>query len=223
MPPGGDSLLEFEQGYVRRFFVPADMARHPDWVELLRERWNLRYPDLYDAPRPGERTARLEETLQVIVGKLQGEGGTEGHRRVVWLAFIMAKAVLPMLAATLRTQEPMRGMLVLLQSWLEGGAVSPAALQALAAVVPRATGSLAGNEGSDFFRQLPAVLALDAALDVVTSLSEDCLEGYAIFPGASDERRDLFNWWLLHAVPAAFSGRVPALLYTMELPWPPVS
>lgn len=44
---------------------------------------------------------------------------------------------------------------------------------------------------------------------------EDCLEGYAIFPG-SEGRRELFNWWLSDVIPAAFSGKFPRHLYTIN-------
>ena len=59
----------------------------------------------------------------------------------------------------------------------------------------------------------PALPSLGNMLDL-------CLEGYAIIPGA-DGRRDLFNWVLLDAIPAAWSCRLPNFIYNMHWPWPP--
>jgi hypothetical protein len=39
-------------------------------------------------------------------------------------------------------------------------------------------------------------------------MSDDSLQGYAIVAGSSG-RRDLFNWWLVAALPAARSERLP--------------
>jgi len=47
-----------------------------------------------------------------------------------------------------------------------------------------------------------------------------CLEGYAVFPGSAG-RRDLFNWWLIRVVPAAYHEHLPDQIYTCRWPWPP--
>jgi hypothetical protein len=46
-------------------------------------------------------------------------------------------------------------------------------------------------------------------------MSEICLEGYAIFPGSA-ERRKLFDWWLLEAIPAAYLQIFPSHIYTIK-------
>lgn len=46
-------------------------------------------------------------------------------------------------------------------------------------------------------------------------MSEICLEGYAIFPGSAG-RRDLFDWWLLEAIPAACLQVFPSHIYTFK-------
>jgi hypothetical protein len=67
-------------------------------------------------------------------------------------------------------------------------------------------------------------VALDpaAARPALLEMLDDCLAGYAVFPG-SDGRRDLFNWFLVEAVPAAWSERLPDRIYTLKWPWPPSS
>ncbi|MGL5034932.1 MAG: hypothetical protein ACRC6M_14145, partial [Microcystaceae cyanobacterium] len=50
---------------------------------------------------------------------------------------------------------------------------------------------------------------------VLLEILSDCFEGYAIFPG-SENRRDLFNWWLLDVVPAVWKLETPQMLYTIN-------
>ena len=51
--------------------------------------------------------------------------------------------------------------------------------------------------------------------EALLEILDDCLEGYAIFPG-SQGRRDLFNWWLLEVIPAAWCLRFPESIYTIK-------
>lgn len=69
-----------------------------------------------------------------------------------------------------------------------------------------------------------ALLVLEGALQVgdrlqapnqLLDMSELCLEGYAIFPGSA-ERRTLFDWWLLEAIPAACLQVFPSHIYTLK-------
>jgi len=49
---------------------------------------------------------------------------------------------------------------------------------------------------------------------------EDCFDGYAIVPGTQG-KRDLFNWFLIEVLPAAWCLRLPDRIYTLKWPWPP--
>ncbi|MEB3228389.1 MAG: hypothetical protein VKJ27_08385 [Synechocystis sp.] len=69
-----------------------------------------------------------------------------------------------------------------------------------------------------------ALLVLEECLQVrddlqapskLLDISEMCLEGYAIFPG-SVGRRQLFDWWLLEAIPAACIRIFPTHIHTMR-------
>ncbi|WP_049802503.1 hypothetical protein [Gloeothece verrucosa] len=60
-------------------------------------------------------------------------------------------------------------------------------------------------------RVIDPLQAKEAILEII----DDCLEGYAIFPG-SQGRRELFNWWLLEVVPAAWCLKLPQHLYTIK-------
>jgi hypothetical protein len=53
--------------------------------------------------------------------------------------------------------------------------------------------------------------SLESLLDIL----ENCLEGYAIFPG-SHGRRELFDWWLLEVVPASWYLMPPSSIYSLD-------
>jgi len=55
----------------------------------------------------------------------------------------------------------------------------------------------------------------DQSLAALIDILDDCLEGYAIFPG-SYGRRDLLNWWLLDVVPATWHLLPPSSVYIVE-------
>lgn len=86
---------------------------------------------------------------------------------------------------------------------------------------------LSGHYGSFLGRYQAldeAILVLEGTLLVgdrvqapsqLLDISEICLEGYAIFPGSLG-RRELFDWWLLEAVPAACLWVFPSHIYTIK-------
>ncbi len=71
------------------------------------------------------------------------------------------------------------------------------------------------DEAVDVFKNLLRVLNPAKAKEALLEILDDCLEGYAVFPGA-EERRDLFNWWLLEVVPAAWCLQYPESIYTIK-------
>ncbi|KYC44101.1 hypothetical protein WA1_02885 [Scytonema hofmannii PCC 7110] len=57
----------------------------------------------------------------------------------------------------------------------------------------------------------------EQAREALLEILDDCFEGYAIFPGSAG-KRDLFNWWVVEVIPAAWSQQLPTFIYTMKLP-----
>jgi len=64
------------------------------------------------------------------------------------------------------------------------------------------------SEALDVYSNALKTLEPNYSLPALLEILEDCLEGYAIFPG-SDGRRELFNWWLLDVVPSCWCLRPP--------------
>jgi hypothetical protein len=79
----------------------------------------------------------------------------------------------------------------------------------------RSVGTQAIDEALDVFRNALRVLDSSQAREALLEILDDCFEGYAVFPG-SHGRRDLFNWWIMEAVPATWCLQFPQVVYTMK-------
>ena len=76
-------------------------------------------------------------------------------------------------------------------------------------------GIQAVDEAFDVFKNLLEALQPSKSQSSLLEILDDCFQGYAIFPG-SENRRDLFNWWLLDVVPAVWKLETPQMLYTIH-------
>jgi hypothetical protein len=68
------------------------------------------------------------------------------------------------------------------------------------------------NHYQELYEEADGTITLEETL---LEILDDCLEGYAIFPG-SQGRRDLFNWWLLEVVPATWCLQFPESIYRIN-------
>ena len=71
------------------------------------------------------------------------------------------------------------------------------------------------DEALDVFRNLLNMINGNIAKEALLEIIDNCLEGYAIFPGSQD-RRKLFNWWLLEVVIASWNLQTPQHIYTIN-------
>jgi hypothetical protein len=205
-------------GYYPRFELP-DWFDGPAMLrELLRELWNHRYPELYDSEGDAP-VAELTPGLERLVEAL-GTDGADGHRRLLWLGLILARASRDTVSG--HAAEDIRPEIA--------QQAAQAALAGKLADVPNAdelfppvvTPPQALQEALDVDRQLVRALDPAAAPQALVDALDDSLQGYAIVPGAAG-RRDLFNWLLVEAAPAAWEQRLPDAIYTAKWPWPPTS
>jgi hypothetical protein len=70
-------------------------------------------------------------------------------------------------------------------------------------------------EALDVYLSAIKTLDYNQSLESLLDILENCLEGYAIFPG-SHGRRELFDWWLLEVVPASWYLMPPSSIYSLD-------
>jgi hypothetical protein len=206
-------------GYYTEFRLPPWFEVPDSLRRLLETAFAQRYEELYEKVDGPQGGPTLRGTLDELVDALWGQGGGTGHRRFVYLGLALALASRP----TMERHEPGNpgpaAAIARSRTWLE----RPGEFQEVdrEAVLPEKwSGSQARDEAVLVFRAHWPLLDPAQARDALLQMLDLCLEGYAVFPG-SDGRRDLFDWLLVEAVPAAWCLRLPEAIYSREGPWPP--
>jgi hypothetical protein len=173
---------------------------------LIDSAASARYPELYEAAdqRPGKD---LEQVIDEILNMF-GEPRTDQRawRRLGYMGHALLLEVLPTIAAY----------------WPDGTAVANATLAALERWLDSADNpiplsehidgpmtSQAIAEAVDVLRNAARLTDAARARDAAAVMIDDCLQGYAVFPG-SEGRRTLFDWWLHVVVPETWALRHPA-------------
>jgi hypothetical protein len=180
--------------------------------QLLYKAWQNRYEELYEEEADG--TITLEETLLEILDALGDRDNSPYHYRYVLMALILALAVEPTVKAYLPNDQKTEQIIRLVINWFENKQV--ATKETINQLFPqKSVGNQAIDEALDVFKNLLQTLNPVKAKESLLEILDDCLEGYAIFPGSMG-RRNLFHWWLLEVVPASWCLQFPESFYTID-------
>lgn len=193
--------------------------------------WNQHYEELYESESDG--TVLLEDTLGKILDSFQSSNQTLSQVRYVWMALTLAVVVEPTIKYYQPDSQVPENTINQLTKWL---------LKTLAEMFDQKehfnrdfenlVSNTSGNINHLFDdKNISSFQVLSEALEVYVSavktlepnhslqalldILDDCLEGYAIFPG-SYGRRELFNWWLLDVVPSCWYLLPPAAVYSLN-------
>ncbi|MEQ9486055.1 hypothetical protein [Coleofasciculus sp. F4-SAH-05] len=193
--------------------------------------WNQHYEELYESESDG--TVLLEDALGKILNSFQSSNQTFMQLRYVWMALTLAVVVEP----TIKYYQPDNPIpeetINKLTNWLlktiAGLFYPQEKLNREFDNVLNDTSVDINHLSSD--KKISSFQVLSEALDVYISavnalepshsiqalldILDDCLEGYAIFPG-SYGRRELFNWWLLDIVPSCWYLLPPTSVYSLN-------
>jgi len=204
-------------GYFSAFTLPPWFQGPEELHSMLQELWSRCYPDLYQEGCSNPES--LVDAEGLVLEMLSN--GDLGHQRMVWMALTFCSAVAATVEVYLPGDPRPARVIALLEEWLrDSTACVDEEIQSMFPQTPTPPQAL--HEALDVLYQATKTLERCSAAEALREILDDCLEGYAIFPG-SDGRRDLFNWWLVQAVPASWCLRKPDVIYTMNLPWPPLS
>lgn len=193
--------------------------------------WNQHYEELYESESDG--TVLLEDALSRILNSFQSSNQTFMQIRHVWMALTLAVVVEP----TIKYYQPDHPIpektINKLTNWL---------LKTIAGLFypqenfNREFDNVLNDRSGDINhlssdKKISSFQVLSEALDVYISavntlepshslqalldILDDCLEGYAIFPG-SYGRRELFNWWLLDVIPSCWYLLPPTSVYSLN-------
>ncbi len=207
-----------KSGYFSSFRLPPWFAGPDNIRVLLHKLWDQCYPDLYEE-NCATPLALKDAESRVLTACFAEDESAIGHRRLICMASTFCSAVAPTVEAYLPSDQRSGNVIARLREGLRAPKTASAG-DLLSMFPQKATPPQALHEALDVLYQSLKALDRENAMDALQEILDDCLEGYAIFPG-SDGRRDLFNWWLIEVVPAAWDLRQPDFIYTMRTPWPP--
>lgn len=80
----------------------------------------------------------------------------------------------------------------------------------------------AADEAYSIFYGLVKTLDRKTAYKAILHILYDAITGDAI-SGFAAAQRDMFNWWLIEVIPAAYCLKLPATLYSGKWKFPPLS
>jgi hypothetical protein len=206
-------------------YIPSSLQK------VLNSAVSQRYQELYEPEANGN--VLLEDTLEEILNSFGQNSKLLGQLRYVWMALTLAAIVEPTLIYYQPDNQIPEKTIDHLTCWL---------LETLEEIISpqkhsdSACKNIDSNISVDFqnldpINEISSLQVLSEALDVYSNalktiepnqsleallnILDDCLEGYAIFPG-SDGRRELFEWWLLDVVPSCWYLLPPASAYSLN-------
>jgi hypothetical protein len=197
------------------YIIPASLKN------ILLETWSRRYSELYEE-NPDSQIS-LENTFKRLLNDLWNESTpSNAHKRYVWIAYSLGLATQPTVESYLPNEKHVQLLLRYTSRWINGELEEEDHISQN--LFPHLSiGSQSIDEAIDVFRNLQRMINdSESSQTALLEILDDCIEGYAIFPG-TEGRRDLFNWLLLEVIPAAWGFQSPNFLYTMKQPWPPIS
>ncbi|MBD2006106.1 MULTISPECIES: hypothetical protein [Cyanophyceae] len=205
----------------------------PNHLKLLFNKIRLEhYEELYEPEADG--TTPLQNTLNEVLNSLRSSNQRLNHLRYLWMTLILTLVVEPTLEYYQPSNSLPKYIIDLITLWLRITTrntlnnskinITEFRIYELIREISeerdlssdrKLTSFQTIDEALDVFKNAVRVIDYDQAVEAILEILDDCLEGYAIFPG-SYGRRELFDWWLLDVVPASFYLLPPKCFYVVE-------
>ncbi|MEL4897973.1 hypothetical protein [Crocosphaera sp. Alani8] len=194
--------FEISENYV----IPSSLHK------LIHKIWQNHYEELYEyAPNQVES---LEDSCLEILDFFSINKPFLSHYRYLVMSIILAESIRPTIDAYLTEDSRIQVVFQEINKFLADK--KEPNFNLIEKLFPvTSEGSQALDEVLDVLKNSIKVLDIKQSKEALLNILDDCLEGYAIFPG-SQGRRDLFNWWLLEVVPASWCLQFPNQLYTIN-------
>ncbi|NEQ68452.1 MAG: hypothetical protein F6K21_23720 [Symploca sp. SIO2D2] len=208
------------------------LCHMPDSLQKsLVRAWEHHYEELYESEADG--TVLLEEVLEEILHSFEGSNQTLNHIRYVWMALILACTVKPTVKYYQPNNPEPEEAINRLTDWLlvnireifydrspliraSIGKVNNTSVNVCNLYSEKKISNFQGlSEALGVYTSAIKTLEANCAVAALLDILDDCLEGYAIFPG-SYGRRELFNWWLWDVVPSTWYLFPPDSIYSLD-------
>ena len=197
---------------------------------LLKKIKQQHYEELYEPEADGNSS--LQDALQEVLQAFRESDNKLCHRRYVWMGLIWALVVEPTVEYyQLSNYLSAKFIIELIGLWVVEAAKSSSDKikypktfgKHIKLFLPQPRLENAQIIGSfqtisevvDVFNNAIRILDEEQSVEALLDILDDCLEGYAIFPGSTG-RREVFDWWIDEVVPASWFLLPPKSFYVVE-------
>jgi len=212
-------MFEFDIGYYRNFQLPSNSDIPEQLQETLHRVWERKYRDLYET---GGKY-NVEEAFVEVMTAFGMPNDAISHQRYVYMAYGIALAAKPTIKHYFPEENKTDIVQGIVSCWLkDGGEIPETWADTLFPNINKIGKYQATDEAYNIFYGLLQTLNTKTAYNAILNILYDAITGDAI-TGCTEARRDMFNWWLIEVVPAAYCLKLPSTLYSREWEFPTLS
>ena len=212
-------MIKFALGYYTDFKLPSNSDIPEQLQQTLRTVWDRKYDDLYE--RGGN--SDVEEAFAEVMTAFGMPNDAISHQRYVYMAYGIALAAKPTIKHYFPEEHKADIVEGIISCWLkDGGEIPETWADTLFPHIDKIGKYQASNEAYNIFYGLLQTLNTKTAYNAILDILYDAITGDAI-SGFAAAQRDMFNWWLIEVVPAAYCLKLPSTLYSGKWDFPPLS
>ncbi|MGL5066181.1 MAG: hypothetical protein ACRC62_39935 [Microcoleus sp.] len=212
-------MRKFEIGHYTDFKLPSNSDIPDRLQQTLRAVWDRKYDDLYE--RGGD--SDVEEAFLEVMQAFGMPNDEISHQRYIYMAHAMALAAQPTIKHYFPEERKVEIIQAIVSCWLKDGCEIPETWADTLFANSKEIGRYqAADEAYSIFYGLVKTLNKKTAYHAILHILYDAITGDAI-SGFAAAQRDMFNWWLIEVVPAAYCLKLPATLYSGKWKFPPLS
>jgi hypothetical protein len=215
----GRAMITFEIGHYTEFKFPKNLDIPTQLKETLQAVWDRKYRDLYEK----DGNCDVEAAFVEVMTALGMPNDAISHQRYVYMSYAMALAAQPTIKHYFPQESKVEIIQAIVSCWLKDGCEIPETWADTLFANSKEIGRYqAADEAYSIFYGLVKTLNQKTAYNAILHILYDAITGDAI-SGFAAARRDMFNWWLIEVIPAAYCLKLPSTLYSGKWEFPPLS
>ncbi|MEG3907982.1 hypothetical protein QT979_08975 [Microcoleus sp. w2-18bC1] len=212
-------MIQFDIGHYTDFKLPNNSDIPEQLQQTLHTVWDRKYRDLYE--RGGN--SDVEEAFVEVMTSFGMPNNQISHQRYVYMAYGIALAAKPTIKHYFPEEDKADRVQKIVFSWLKDGCEIPeTCADTLFPNINKIGKYQATDEAYNIFYGLLQTLNTKTAYNAILDILYDAITGDAI-SGFAVAKRDMFNWWLIEVIPAAYCLKLPSTLYSGKWEFPPLS
>lgn len=210
-------MRKFNVGYYPEFKLPEHLPIPKKLKNKLKVSWNYDYYDFRDS----KGIDVMDECEEILLSfGSSGLPGSVEHKRYVYMALAFAHAGIPIIARLRPNDTRAERCLKIVNEWLVGNNIKTKdwANTLFPEVASRTCGTFL-DEVFDNFYSLLKIINSDCPPNEMLDILYDAFTG-EWSGGSLEGNRDMFNWWLVEVIPAAYNLQLPPSIRSVVWKFP---